>query len=131
MRRTLAILALLTLAVPFFSGYNTKIVQIGCAATAVFPKDGGGFAGIVKIQFQPKIQIDSFDEGKDLTYTISFEVLPDVTPCDFKTITVERLVVEPTDAEFYVFGQLEGSGKPKAAARAGKLDGEFGHSMPK
>ena len=48
---------------------------------------------------QPKIQIDSFDEGKDLTYTISFEVLPDVTPCDFKTITVERLVVEPTAAE--------------------------------
>ena len=48
---------------------------------------------------QPKIQIDSFDEGKDLTYTISFEVLPDVTPCDFKTITVERLVVVPTEAE--------------------------------
>lgn len=44
---------------------------------------------------QPRIEVEEFGEGKDLRYSLSLEVLPDVTPCDFKTITVERLVVEP------------------------------------
>jgi trigger factor len=48
---------------------------------------------------QPQVEITEIDEGKDLTYTITFEVLPEVTPVDFKTITVERLVVEPTEAD--------------------------------
>lgn len=48
---------------------------------------------------QPKVEIVEFGEGKDLSYSISFEVLPDVTPCDFKTISVERLVVPVADSE--------------------------------
>lgn len=48
---------------------------------------------------QPQVEITELDEGKDMTYTITFEVLPEVTPVDFKTITVERLVVEPTEAD--------------------------------
>lgn len=48
---------------------------------------------------QPKVEIGEFGEGKDLVYTISLEVLPEVTPCDFKTISVERLSVPVDDAE--------------------------------
>lgn len=44
---------------------------------------------------QPKVEIVQFGEGKDLQYSLAVEILPDITPCDFKTITVERLVVEP------------------------------------
>ncbi len=32
---------------------------------------------------QPKIEITSFDEGKDLEYTIDLELLPDFEPMDF------------------------------------------------
>jgi pilus assembly protein CpaC len=36
---------------------------------------------------------------------------------------------EPNDAEFFLMGQLEGAGSPKA--KRGSMDGDFGHSMPK
>jgi pilus assembly protein CpaC len=37
--------------------------------------------------------------------------------------------IEPNDAEFYLEGRLEGreNGQP---AVSGKLDGDFGHTMP-
>jgi pilus assembly protein CpaC len=38
--------------------------------------------------------------------------------------------VEPSDAEFYLQGALEGSAKNRPPASRGLLDGEFGHSMP-
>jgi len=43
---------------------------------------------------QPKIEITSFDEGKDLEYTIELELLPDVQPMDFSQIELERTVIE-------------------------------------
>lgn len=48
---------------------------------------------------QPKVEIVEFGEGKDLKYSLALEVLPEVTPCDFKTITVERLVVEAKEED--------------------------------
>jgi hypothetical protein len=39
------------------------------------------------------------DEGKDLEYTVSLEVLPEIVPVDFKTIDLERPKAEPGDAE--------------------------------
>ena len=47
---------------------------------------------------QPKIEITSFDEGKDLEYTIELELLPDVVPMDFSQIELERTVVEVAEA---------------------------------
>ena len=38
--------------------------------------------------------------------------------------------VEPNDVEFFLLGMLEGRAKDTAPAAGGKLDGEFGHSMP-
>src|SRR3546814_14671167 len=52
---------------------------------------------------QPKVDIVSFDEGKDLECTIAIEVLPEIEPGDFKKVKLERLVVEPGDAEVAEF----------------------------
>lgn len=46
---------------------------------------------------QPKIEITSFDEGKDLEYTIALEVLPDFEPTDFSQLTVHRTVIDVED----------------------------------
>jgi len=48
---------------------------------------------------QPKIEITSFAEGKDLEYKMAVELLPEIKPIDFKELTLERLKVEASDAE--------------------------------
>ena len=48
---------------------------------------------------QPEIEITSFEAGKDLEYTISVEILPEITPTDFSKIKVERLVPNTNQAE--------------------------------
>ena len=37
---------------------------------------------------QPKIEITSFSEGKDLEYKMAVELLPEIKPVDFKTIAL-------------------------------------------
>jgi trigger factor len=48
---------------------------------------------------QPKIEITSFEVGKDLEYTMALEVMPEITPMDFSTLKVERLVAKIGDDE--------------------------------
>ncbi len=48
---------------------------------------------------QPKIEIVSFDEGKDLEYTMAIEVLPDITVMDLSKIELERLIVQVPEEE--------------------------------
>lgn len=48
---------------------------------------------------QPKVDIQSFEEGKDFECTIAIEVLPEIPAGDYKSIKLERLVVEPADTE--------------------------------
>jgi trigger factor len=48
---------------------------------------------------QPKVEIQSFDEGADLEYTMAVEVLPDIQPQDFSTIELERLKAQVDEAE--------------------------------
>ena len=48
---------------------------------------------------QPKIEITSFAEGKDLEYKMAVELLPEIKPIDFKELTLERLKVEASEAE--------------------------------
>lgn len=47
---------------------------------------------------QPKIEIDKFDEGGDLEYTMEMEVFPTIELTDFAKIKMERLKV-PADEE--------------------------------
>ena len=44
---------------------------------------------------QPKIEVKSFDDGKDLTYTMEVEVLPDFKIKDFKGCSLTKMVAEP------------------------------------
>ena len=45
---------------------------------------------------QPKIEIDKFDAGSDLEYSIQLEVFPEITITDFSKLKLERLKV-PAD----------------------------------
>jgi trigger factor len=47
---------------------------------------------------QPKIEITKFEEGKDLEYTMAFELFPEFEPVDLSTIELERLKA-PVDEE--------------------------------
>lgn len=46
---------------------------------------------------QPKIEVKEFDEGKDLTYTMEVEVLPEFKVMDLKSIKLTKQVAEPAD----------------------------------
>ncbi len=48
----------------------------------------------LKPAMQPKIEVKEFDEGKDLTYTMSVEVLPDFKIMDLTKISVEKPVAK-------------------------------------
>lgn len=51
----------------------------------------------LKPAMQPKVEIDKFEEGSDLEYTMSLEILPDFEVMDLKSIKLERLKVPVTD----------------------------------
>jgi trigger factor len=46
---------------------------------------------------QPKIEITAFDEGKDLVYSMTIELMPEIKQPDFAVLEVERLTVDVTD----------------------------------
>src|SRR3984893_15497698 len=48
---------------------------------------------------QPKVEIASFNEGKDLEYKLAVEVLPDFVPMNFAELKLERLRPDVPDAE--------------------------------
>ncbi|MEQ8357759.1 MAG: trigger factor [Kiloniellaceae bacterium] len=48
---------------------------------------------------QPKIEIDSFDDGKDLEYSMAIELLPEIAPMDFSKIELERVKIAVPDEE--------------------------------
>ena len=48
---------------------------------------------------QPKIEIVSFNEGKDLEYKLAVEVLPDIGPISLDGIALERWKAEIPDSE--------------------------------
>lgn len=51
----------------------------------------------LKPAMQPKIEVKEFDEGKDLTYTMSVEVLPEFKLMDLKGVKVEKPIAKVED----------------------------------
>ena len=49
----------------------------------------------IKPAMQPKIEVKSFDDGKDLVYTVSVEAMPDFKIADFKGLKLTKLTAEP------------------------------------
>jgi len=52
---------------------------------------------------QPKIEIKTFEEGKDLEYSMSVEIMPDIEPGDYSKLTLEREVCPAGEAEIAEF----------------------------
>lgn len=48
---------------------------------------------------QPKVEIVKFETGQDLEFSVALEVIPEITPVDFKTISLQRTVVDVPEAE--------------------------------
>ncbi|MFM2045277.1 MAG: hypothetical protein RLY86_3853 [Pseudomonadota bacterium] len=55
--------------------------------------------GNLRPALQPKVEITSFEPGKDLEYTMSVEVLPEFEPADLAGVEITRPVVPVGDAE--------------------------------
>src|SRR5215471_13463428 len=53
----------------------------------------------LRLALPPKVEILSADEGADLEYKMSVEVMPDMPEPDFAALGLERLVVEVPDAD--------------------------------
>ncbi len=53
----------------------------------------------LKPAMQPKIEISSFDPGQDLVYTMGVEIMPEIEPVDFSTLTVTRYKPEISEDE--------------------------------
>lgn len=48
---------------------------------------------------RPKVDLKDFEEGKDLEYTLEFEVLPEVPDVDFTKVSLEEWQTEISDAD--------------------------------
>ncbi|HEX9446443.1 MAG TPA: trigger factor, partial [Dongiaceae bacterium] len=46
---------------------------------------------------QPKVEIVKFEEGSDLEFSVALEVIPEITPIDFKTVSLEKVTIEVPD----------------------------------
>ena len=53
----------------------------------------------LKPALRPKIEVTSFDKGKDLEFKLEVEVLPKIEPGDLSALKLERLVAEVPDGE--------------------------------
>lgn len=47
----------------------------------------------------PKVDVVTFEDGKDFEFTMDVEVLPEIKPVDFSKIEVEKLTADVTDKE--------------------------------
>lgn len=73
---------------------------------------------------QPKIEVKSFDEGKDLTFTLSVEVLPKFEVENYKGLKLEKPVAKADDKSIdEAIGRIASSrrtSKPVESKRASK-----------
>lgn len=74
---------------------------------------------------QPSIEVTAFGEGKDLEYTMAFDVMPDIKPADFSKLSLERLVVPVDEAK------VEDALKRIAASRKSTKPAPDGHAAAK
>jgi trigger factor len=89
---------------------------------------------------QPQIEVTAYEEGNDLEYDISVELLPEIGEVDFSAIELERVKVTATDTEIdetlQRLAEQNKQSQPVETARAakkgdicvvdfvGKIDGE-------
>jgi trigger factor len=82
---------------------------------------------------QPKVEVDEYEAGQDLAFTLEVEVLPEIEPADFASYTLERLepvaddqaVQEALDGMAKQYGRLETVEKKRAAKEGDVLVIDF------
>ncbi|MGF1477771.1 MAG: trigger factor [Geminicoccaceae bacterium] len=87
----------------------------------------------LKPALQPKIEVTAFDEGKDLEFDMTVEILPDVPAVDLAAISLDRPVAAVTDeaieeaVQRYLAAQTEyeALGEPRPSADGDKLTIDF------
>jgi len=129
-----------------FSGFVIPGITTRNASTTVELADGQSFAIAGLLRDTVKEQIRKFPLLGDIPIlgalfrSQSFlknetELIIIVTPHLVKPLNMAKQTlptdfhIEPNDAEFYLEGRLEGRENGQPAVR-GKLDGDFGHTMP-
>jgi len=129
-----------------FSGYVVPGIRSRRASTTIELADGQSFAIAGLLQDRINEAISKFPLLGDIpilgalfrseTFQKSeSELIIIVTPHLVKPLNMAKqtlptdFFIEPNDAEFYLEGRLEGREKEQPAVR-GKLDGDFGHTMP-
>jgi len=129
-----------------FSGFVVPGITARRASTSIELADGQSFAIAGLLRDTVKEQVSKFPLLGDIPIlgalfrSQSFlknetELIIIVTPHLVKPLNMAKQTlptdyyIEPNDAEFYLEGRLEGreNGQP---AVSGKLDGDFGHTMP-
>ena len=74
---------------------------------------------------QPNIEVVSFDEGKDLEFNLSVELMPEIEPLDYSVLKLKKLVAEANDKDIddalsKLAEQHKGS-EPISSKRASKI----------
>ena len=129
-----------------FSGFVVPGITTRQASTTVELADGQSFAIAGLLRDSVKEQVSKFPLLGDIPIlgalfrSSSFlknetELIIIVTPHLVKPLNMAKqtlptdFYIEPSDAEFYLEGRMEGRENGQPAVR-GKLDGDFGHTMP-
>ena len=70
---------------------------------------------------EPKVEIVTFEEGKDLEYKLNVELLPEIKPIDFGSIALERQTVKIEESEVdAALGRMAENRKEFAAVSDGR-----------
>jgi pilus assembly protein CpaC len=129
-----------------FSGFVVPGITTRQASTTVELADGQSFAIAGLLRDSVKEQVSKFPLLGDIPIlgalfrSQSFlknetELIIIITPHLVKPLNMAKqtlptdFYIEPSDAEFYIEGRMEGRENGQPAVR-GKLDGDFGHTMP-
>ncbi len=129
-----------------FSGFVVPGITTRRASTTIELANGQSFAIAGLLRDSVKEQVSKFPLLGDIPIlgalfrSSSFlknetELIIIVTPHLVKPLNMAKqtlptdFYIEPNDAEFYLEGRLEGRENGQPAVR-GKLDGDFGHTMP-
>jgi pilus assembly protein CpaC len=129
-----------------FSGFVVPGITTRRASTTIELADGQSFAIAGLLRDTIKEQVSKFPLLGDIPIlgvlfrSQSFlknetELIIIVTPHLVKPLNMAKqslptdFYIEPNDAEFYIEGRMEGRENRQPAVR-GKLDGDFGHTMP-
>lgn len=78
---------------------------------------------------QPKIEITSYDEGKDLQYKMSYEVLPEIPTVDYAKLNIEQLTFDIPAEEIDESLKRLASGSSSYAAKAVGAKAENGDAV--